>query len=126
MPSPRVVLVEDDEMSAQLVRFIVQRQGFDFTHVADGQKALDMLSSQEPPAAIILDWLLPFVDGMVVLEAIRQSPTWAHVPILVLTGKTREEDIVKALDAGANDFIAKPFQPAELAARLKRIVRVAP
>lgn len=85
-----------------------------------------MLSSQEPPAAIILDWLLPFVDGMVVLEAIRQSPSWSHVPVLVLTGKTREEDIVKALDAGANDFIAKPFQPAELAARLKRIVRVAP
>lgn len=126
MPSPRVVLVEDDEMSAELVRFLLQRQGFEFAHVADGQKALDMLSSQEPPSAIILDWLLPFVDGMVVLEAIRQSPTWAHVPVLVLTGKTREEDIVKALDAGANDFIAKPFQPAELAARLKRIVRVTP
>lgn len=126
MPSPRVVLVEDDEMSAELVRFLVKRQGFEFAHVADGQKALDMLTSQEPPSAIILDWLLPFVDGMVVLEAIRQSPRWSHVPVLVLTGKTREEDIVKALDAGANDFIAKPFQPAELAARLKRIVRVTP
>jgi two-component system alkaline phosphatase synthesis response regulator PhoP len=126
MPSPRVVLVEDDEMSAELVRFLVKRQGFEFAHVADGQKALDMLISQEPPSAIILDWLLPFVDGMVVLEAIRQSPRWSHVPVLVLTGKTREEDIVKALDAGANDFIAKPFQPAELAARLKRIVRVTP
>jgi len=126
MPSPRVVLVEDDEMSAELVRFLVKRQGFEFAHVADGQKALDMLISQEPPSAIILDWLLPFVDGMVVLEAIRKSPRWSHVPVLVLTGKTREEDIVKALDAGANDFIAKPFQPAELAARLKRIVRVTP
>lgn len=126
MPSPRVVLVEDDEMSAELVRFLVKRQGFEFAHVADGQKALDMLISQEPPSAIILDWLLPFVDGMVVLKAIRQSPRWSHVPVLVLTGKTREEDIVKALDAGANDFIAKPFQPAELAARLKRIVRVTP
>jgi DNA-binding response OmpR family regulator len=125
MASPRVVLVEDDEMSAELVRFLVQRQGFDFTHIADGQKALDMLSG-EPPSAIILDWLLPFVDGMAVLEQIRKTPSWSNTPVLVLTGKTREEDIVKALEAGANDFIAKPFQPAELAARLKRIVRVSP
>jgi len=125
MPVPKVVLVEDDEMSAQLVRFLVQRQGFEFKHVPDGQKALDMLASEQPPAAVILDWLLPFVDGMAVLDAIRKSPTWSHVPVLVLTGKTREEDIVKALEAGANDFIPKPFQPAELTARLKRILRVA-
>ena len=125
MPAPRVSLVGDDEMSAELGRFLVQRQGFEFSHVDDGQKALDMLNNQDPPSAVILDWLLPFVDGMAVLDAIRKSPKWAHVPVLVLTGKTREEDIVKALDAGANDFIAKPFQPAELAARLKRIVRVA-
>ncbi len=123
MSSPRVVLVEDDEMSAELVGFLVQRQGYAFEHVADGQKAMNLLNDA-PPAALILDWLLPFVDGMTVLEAVRKSPTWSAVPVLVLTGKSREEDIVKALDAGANDFIAKPFQPAELTARLKRMIRI--
>ena len=122
MSSPRVVLVEDDEMSAELLRFLVQRQGYAFEHVADGQKAMNLLN-EDPPAALILDWLLPFVDGMTVLEAVRKSATWSSVPVLVLTGKSREEDIVKALDAGANDFIAKPFQPAELTARLKRMIR---
>lgn len=123
MSTPRVVLVEDDEMSAELVRFLVQRQGYAFEHVSDGQKAINLLK-EEPPAALILDWLLPFVDGMTVLEAVRKSATWSSVPVLVLTGKSREEDIVKALDAGANDFIAKPFQPAELTARLKRMIRI--
>jgi len=122
MSELRVVLVEDDEMSAELLRFLVQRQGYRFEHVADGQQAMNLLDG-EPPAALILDWLLPFVDGMTVLEAVRSSATWASVPVLVLTGKSREEDIVKALDAGANDFIAKPFQPAELTARLKRLIR---
>lgn len=122
MSTPRVVLVEDDEMSAELVRFLVQRQGYAFEHVSDGQKALKLLN-EAPPSALILDWLLPFVDGMTVLEAVRKSPTWSSIPVLVLTGKSREEDIVKALDAGANDFIAKPFQPAELTARLKRMIR---
>ncbi|MES3040839.1 MAG: response regulator transcription factor [Pseudomonadota bacterium] len=123
MSTPRVVLVEDDEMSAELVRFLVQRQGYTFEHISDGQKALNLLK-EEPPTALILDWLLPFVDGMTVLEAVRKSTTWSSVPVLVLTGKSREEDIVKALDAGANDFIAKPFQPAELTARLKRMIRI--
>lgn len=122
MTAPRVVLVEDDEMSAELLRFIVQRQGYEFEHVADGQQALDLLKG-EPPAAVILDWLLPYVDGMTVLEALRSHPLWSSVPVLVLTGKSREEDIVNALDAGANDFIAKPFQPGELTARLKRLIR---
>jgi len=122
MTAPRVVLVEDDEMSAELLRFLVQRQGYRFDHVADGQQALNLLDGV-PPDALILDWLLPYVDGMAVLEAVRSSDTWSSVPVLVLTGKSREEDIVKALDAGANDFIAKPFQPGELTARLKRLIR---
>lgn len=123
MCASRVVLVEDDEMSAELLRFLVQRQGYAFEHVDDGQQAMNLLN-EAPPAALILDWLLPFVDGMTILEAVRKSPTWSDVPVLVLTGKSREEDIVKALDAGANDFIAKPFQPAELTARLKRMIKV--
>ena len=122
MTAPRVVLVEDDEMSAELLRFIVQRQGYAFEHVADGQQAMNLLQG-EPPAALILDWLLPYVDGMTVLETLRSNSAWSSVPVLVLTGKSREEDIVKALDAGANDFIAKPFQPGELTARLKRLIR---
>lgn len=122
MTVPRVVLVEDDVMSAELLRFLVQRQGYTFEHVADGQQALNLLDG-EPPAALILDWLLPYVDGMAVLEAVRRHATWSSVPVLVLTGKSREEDIVKALNAGANDFIAKPFQPGELTARLKRLIR---
>jgi DNA-binding response OmpR family regulator len=116
------VVVEDDEDIARLLRFIVEREGFAVTLFRDGRAASEHFAAATPAALVILDVMLPYVNGYELLAAIRKSPVWAGVPVLVLTAKSREHDVVRALDAGANDYVTKPFQPAELKARIRRLV----
>ena len=78
------------------------------------------------PAVALLDVMLPFVDGFELVRCLRAQAGWADVPVVMLTAKTQESDIVRALDAGANDYILKPFQPAELLARLRRFSKGRP
>ena len=80
------------------------------------------MASGSPPAFVILDVMLPYASGFDLLATIRKSPAWAKVPVLMLTAKSREADVVRALDGGANDYVTKPFQPAELKARIRRLV----
>jgi DNA-binding response OmpR family regulator len=70
---------------------------------------------------VLLDVMLPFLDGFALVALLRAQPAWKNVPVIMLTAKTQEKDIVRALDEGANDYIVKPFQPAELLARIKRL-----
>ncbi|MNT82340.1 Phosphate regulon transcriptional regulatory protein PhoB [compost metagenome] len=74
---------------------------------------------------ILLDVMLPYADGFQLVSQIRAKANWAEVPIVMLTAKSQEQDIVRALDAGANDYVLKPFQPQELMARLRRFLKVA-
>lgn len=122
MSAPAILLVEDDEITANLVRFLVERQGYTLHYAADGNAGLAK-ARELAPDLLILDVLLPFLDGFSVLAELRKAPATAALPVLMLTGKTRESDIVKALDMGANDYLVKPFQPAELTARINRLLR---
>lgn len=115
-----ILLIEDDDISASLVRFLVERQGHQLHWANDGRQGQTMVAELKPDA-IILDLLLPYIDGLSLLEEIRREDN--DVPVLVLTGKTREQDLVEVLDAGANDYLAKPFLPSELTARLNRLLR---
>lgn len=117
-----ILLIEDDDISASLIRFLVERQGHTLQLARDGREGLAMLDATRPDA-VILDLLLPYVDGLTVLRNIRTHAELSRIPVLVLTGKTREEDIVQVLGSGADDYLAKPFQPAELTARLNRLLR---
>lgn len=120
-----VLIIEDDEHIAGLLKFLLERHGF-ATKVADnGRTALELIATAEtPPGLVLLDVMLPYHDGFELMRTIRQQPGWAQVPVIMLTAKNMERDIVRAFDAGANDYIVKPFQPTELLARLRRFIRV--
>ena len=122
MTAREAVVVEDDEDIGRLLKFIVEREGFAVTLCPDGRAAGERVASQPAPALVILDVMLPYASGFDLLAAIRKSPTWSKVPVLMLTAKSREADVVRALDGGANDYVTKPFQPAELKARIRRLV----
>ncbi len=123
-PNPRIALVvEDDDQIAYLLRFILEREGFKVELASDGRVAQDLIAHGAPPALVLLDVMLPFVDGYQLLATIRAKDGWENVPVLMLTAKSQEKDIVRALDSGAADYMVKPFKPDELRSRVKRLVK---
>ena len=120
---PRTALVvEDDGDIGQLLVFILQREGFEVELVRDGRAALARIAEGAPPRLVMLDVMLPHATGHEILAALRSQDAWKAVPVVMLTAKSQEGDIVRAFDAGASDYMVKPFQPAELKARIRRLV----
>lgn len=124
-PPPTVLVVEDDEHIAHLLHFMLERNGYVVHMARDGREGQALIQTLPPPAAAVLDVMLPFVDGFQLVRQLRAQTAWRDVPVLMLTAKTQERDIVTALDGGANDYVVKPFQPNELLARLRRLSRSA-
>jgi DNA-binding response OmpR family regulator len=105
---------------------MLERQGYRVVHLADGRAAASHVESATTlPDLVLLDVMLPYVDGFEIVRLVRARAEWAGVPVLMLTAKNTERDTVRALDAGANDFVIKPFQPNELLARARRFLKVA-
>lgn len=121
---PVALIVEDDDQIAALLTFMIERSGFEVLVARDGRAAQQIVESAPPPTIVMLDIMLPYIDGFQLVAMIRKQPGWEDVPIIMLTAKSQEGDIVRALDAGANDYIIKPFKPEELKARIKRLVRL--
>jgi DNA-binding response OmpR family regulator len=119
----RILMVEDEEDVAFIIRFMLDRHGFAVEHLADGRAALARIQSDPPPDLVLMDLMLPFHDGLELVERLRALPQWQAVPVLMLTAKAREADIVRALELGADDYVTKPFQPEELLARIRRLLR---
>ncbi|MFN2332644.1 MAG: response regulator [Halomonas sp.] len=117
----RILLVEDDPSLASGIRLALKPEHFTVDHLADGATALIALQGDEPFDAVILDLGLPGLDGMRVLEAVRRGGN--RVPVLVLTARDAVEDRIAGLDAGADDYLVKPFEVAELKARLRALLR---
>jgi DNA-binding response OmpR family regulator len=122
---PSVLVVEDDVHIAHVLVFMLEHQGWRVTHAADGRAAVQHVLAEAAPDLVLLDVMLPYVDGFEILELIRAQAGWQATPVLMLTAKNTERDTVRALDAGASDFIIKPFQPLELLARLRRYLEPA-
>jgi DNA-binding response OmpR family regulator len=120
---PSALVVEDDELVAEMLRFLLDRQGFRVQLAHDGREGQALIQTMPPPAIALLDVMLPFVDGFQLVTQLRGQPAWSEVPVIMLTAKSQERDIVRALDAGASDYIVKPFQPNELVARVRRLAR---
>lgn len=118
----RALVVEDSEHILYMLKFILQRAGYDVNGVTNGRDAQAAIENLEPVDVIVLDLMLPYVSGYQLISEIRDNSFWQHVPIVVVSGKVMERDIVKALDLGATDYITKPFRPEELLARLRRVV----
>jgi DNA-binding response OmpR family regulator len=123
---PVALVVEDDEHIAHLLRFMLEREKYTVHLARDGREGQAFIQSQPVPTIVLFDVMLPFVDGFELVRLARAQPGWDTVPVVMLTAKTQERDIVRALDAGATDYILKPFQPNELLARLRRFTRPRP
>ncbi|QYR53040.1 response regulator transcription factor [Lysobacter soyae] len=124
MSSQRVLLIEDEEDVAFIIRFLLERNGFEVEHATEGRAAMARLRGDDPvPDVVLMDVMLPFHDGLEMLEVLRSRAAWADVPVLMLTAKAREGDIVRALELGADDYVTKPFLTDELLARIRRLLR---
>ena len=116
----RVLLVEDEENIAEAVRFLLERAGFEVATASDGETGLDAARSLRPDL-IILDAMLPKLDGFEVLTRLKADPNAPPAPVLMLTAKGQAEDRERALAAGADHFISKPFANADLIAAAQRL-----
>ncbi len=120
---PKILIVEDDKSVSYLLEFILNREGFATASAPDGRAAEILFDSEPLPLLILLDVMLPYQDGFQLIRIIRTKRGWSDVPIIMLTSNSHEDDIVRALDSGANDYVVKPFQPNELLARVRRLVK---
>lgn len=119
---PVIFVAEDDEHISYLLKFLLERNGYIVEISDDGFKFLDLVKESLQPDLILLDMMLPYIDGYELIKQLRQEKGWYDVPIIALSSLTREEDIVRAFRLGANDYVTKPFQPQELIARINRLI----
>jgi two-component system phosphate regulon response regulator PhoB len=117
-----ILVVEDEEDIRQLVTYTLRKDGYQVTGVSSGEDALAAVASS-PPDLVLLDLLLPGIDGLSVCDWLRRRKETSHLPIIMLTAKGEEDDIVKGLNAGANDYITKPFSRNVLLARVRAALR---
>lgn len=122
MAGKRLLLVEDDRSLAELIGFHFERAGFDVTRTGDGEEAL-ILAEEVKPDLVLLDWMIEGISGIEVCRRLRRRPTTAQLPILMLTARGEEDDRVRGLETGADDYITKPFSPKELVARAGAVLR---
>ncbi len=119
----QTILVVDDEVDIQeLVRYNLQKEGFTVHTVGTGEEAL-AAAEQTHPAAIVLDLMLPGIDGIQVCNRLKNQENTQKIPVIMLTAKTEDADMVAGLEQGADDYITKPFSPKVLVARLKAVMR---
>jgi two-component system phosphate regulon response regulator PhoB len=122
MAGARMLLVEDDAALAELLTFHFEREDFRVQHTPDGEVAL-LLAREAPPDIVLLDWMVEGLSGIEVCRRLRRAPDTANVPIIMLTARGEEEDRVRGLDTGADDYVTKPFSPRELVARVGAVLR---
>ncbi|MBU3076483.1 phosphate regulon transcriptional regulator PhoB [Sphingomonas quercus] len=120
--SGRLLLVEDDLALAELVTWHFKREDFEVEHTVDGEEAL-LLAQESPPDIVLLDWMVEGLSGIEVCRRLRRLPDTANVPIIMLTARGEEEDRVRGLEMGADDYVTKPFSPRELVARVGAVLR---
>lgn len=119
---PYVLIVEDEAPLVTLLRYNLERQGFRVDDVGDGGEALNRIA-ESPPDLLLLDWMLPTMSGVELCRQLRRRPTTRTLPIIMLTARAEDQDAVRALDTGADDYITKPFSVEALVARIRALLR---
>ncbi len=114
----KVLIAEDDPQVARLIRFKLEKEGFTVGWAEDGEKALEMALGEDWDV-LLLDIMMPVYDGFQVLRKLRGQQN--NIPVIILSAKGQEKDVLHGLELGANDYISKPFRPAEVVARIKRL-----
>lgn len=118
----KILVVDDEEDLLELVRYTLAKEGHSITCVDTGEKAVDSVQ-RKLPDLIVLDLMLPGIDGLEVCHRLKRDSKTRHVPIIMLTAKSEERDVITGLDGGADDYITKPFSPRVLLARVKSLLR---
>jgi DNA-binding response OmpR family regulator len=122
IPTAPILVVDDDAKIVRLVRTYLERDGFSVVTAADGSAALDAIETHAP-ALVVLDLMLPELDGRAVIRAVRRDEESGRTPILILSARSSTIDRIAGLEDGADDYLPKPFSPAELVLRVKSILR---
>ena len=118
----KILLIEDEEDIQILLDYNLRAEGYDILQAKDGEEGL-MQAVEYKPDLILLDWMLPLLSGIEVLRQLRNRPETRDIPVIMLTAKGEEADRLRGLDGGADDYITKPFSPAELLARVRALLR---
>lgn len=119
---PSVLIVEDEPPLVELISYNLEKAGFQVQIARDGEEAL-LAVEEHKPDLILLDWMLPYLSGIEICRRIRRNPDTRDLPIILLTARGEEDDRIRGLDAGADDYVVKPFSPSELIARVKAVLR---
>ena len=116
-----IVVAEDEENIGFIVKSQLQHSGFSVVWEKDGEKALEAIQ-REVPRAVVLDLMMPIMSGFDVLKALKKDPATKEIPVIILTARTQEIDIKRAILLGADDYLIKPFLPTELANRIEQLL----
>lgn len=120
--SAKILLVEDDPSLTELICYNLEQEGFEVLVEMDGEEGL-MSAQSNTPDLILLDWMLPNLSGIEICRRIRRDKSTQNIPVIMLTARSEENDRIRGLDTGADDYITKPFSPKELTARIKAMFR---
>ena len=119
---PLVLVVEDEAALATMLRYNLEKQGFRVEEAADGQEALTRIAETQPDL-VLLDWMLPAMSGLEVCRQIRRRPSTKDLPVIMVTARTEDQDAIRGLNTGADDYITKPFSTEALIARMRALLR---
>ena len=119
---PSVLVVEDEAAIATLLRYNLEKQGFHVEEAGDGQEALNLIA-ETTPDLVLLDWMLPTLSGIEVCRQIRRRHETRNLPVIMVTARTEDQDAVRGLNTGADDYITKPFNMEALIARMRALLR---
>ncbi len=122
MAKSHVLIVEDEPEIAELIRFHLERDGMDARAVHSGRHALEMVK-RDPPDLLVLDLMLPDVGGLEICRRLKQAPETRDIPVVMVTARGEESDVVAGLELGADDYVVKPFSPRVLLARIHAVLR---
>ncbi|WP_369025361.1 phosphate regulon transcriptional regulator PhoB [Qipengyuania sp. RANM35] len=122
MNAPKLLLVEDDPALSELLEYRFNNEGYNVRTTADGDEAL-LMAAEDSPDLVILDWMIEGTSGIEVCRRLRRDKETAHVPIIMLTAREAEDDRIRGLETGADDYLTKPFSPRELLARVSAVMR---
>ena len=122
MQAGKLLLVEDDPALSELLEYRFSNEGYEVRTTSDGDEAL-LLAAEDVPDLVILDWMIDGTSGIEVCRRLRRDKATAHVPIIMLTAREGEDDRIRGLETGADDYLTKPFSPRELLARVAAVMR---
>jgi two-component system phosphate regulon response regulator PhoB len=122
LSKPLVLVVEDEAALATMLRYNLEKQGFRVEEASDGQEALTRIAEVQPDL-VLLDWMLPLMSGIEVCRQIRRRPSTRDLPVIMVTARTEDQDAVRGLNTGADDYIGKPFSMEALLARIRALLR---